>query len=342
MRLKFFFGMLLLGTMMTAVGQTTEQPKIKVVQIQDSIYMLQGRGGNIGLSLGEDGVMMIDNQFAESTPDILNALLTLTNNPVKFLVNTHMHGDHSGGNANMAQQGATIFAHENVRQRMIGNAQQQKENAINEATKKNLENMEARTNDSNRAEVGDKARRMAVSEVGLEGPDKYKLPTVTFSDDMTFYFNGEKVMVLHNHKAHTDGDALVYFTGSNVLHTGDLFFKDRYPFIDLKNGGDIQGYIRSLNQMLMLIDDETKVIPGHGDVATKEDVNKLKRMMEWVRDRITVLYLGGATAAELKNMPDILETYDAQGFGDYYIKSDKFLGMMVDYIESRYRSKRRK
>jgi cyclase len=184
--------------------------EIKVELVSNNIYMLQGAGGNIGISVGDEGVFMIDDQFAPLSKKITAAIKTISDKPVKFLVNTHFHGDHSGGNANFEAAGAMIVAHDNVRKRL--------------------------------------AKNEKIANAGL--------PVITFSDDATFYMNGDDIFITHVHNAHTDGDALVYFIQSNVLHTGDTFFhgSHKFPYIDINRGGSLLGDIEAAKKRI--IDDQ--------------------------------------------------------------------------------------
>src|SRR5690606_31952762 len=190
---KFILNTIFFFSVLTAFSQsdTGEEMHIKTIKVSNKIYMLQGKGGNIGLSFGNDGIFMIDDQYAEGIEQIQKDIKTISKNPIQFLVNTHFHGDHTGGNAVLAQQGTIIFSQENVRTRLQGMIAEEKKKIPQEI-----------------------------------------LPVVTFSEDLTFHYNGEKIYVFHVHNAHTDGDAMVYFTDSNVLHTGDVFFNGKYPFID--------------------------------------------------------------------------------------------------------------
>lgn len=203
--------------------------------------MLKGAGGNIGVSIGDDGVFMIDDQFAPLTPRIIDAVKTISDKPVKFLVNTHYHGDHTGGNTNFEKEGALIVAHENVRKRL-------------------------KEDDKNTDQSG--------------------LPIITFDSKMQLHLNGDDIMVVHVHNAHTDGDALIYFPKSNVLHTGDTFFNGSFPFIDLKSGGSVAGDIEAAKTGLMLINAETKIIPGHGPLATYKDYKKYLKMLEGIKSNV--------------------------------------------------------
>lgn len=237
--------------------------KITITPVTDNIYMLQGAGGNIGISTGKDGVFMIDDQFAPLSEKIIKAISAVSNEPVRFLVNTHFHGDHSGGNANFEATGAMIVAHDNVRKRLVANEK--------------------------------------TANAGL--------PVITFSEDATFYQNGDDVFLTHVHNAHTDGDALVYFAQSNVLHTGDTFFNGRFPFIDTNRGGSIQGYIEAVKKGMILINDDTKIIPGHGNLATKENYLAFSKMLEGVYANVKKAINDNKTIEEVTAMESLTSKY---------------------------------
>lgn len=248
-----------------------DQVKIETEKVTDQFYILKGRGGNIGLFVGEDAVFMIDDQFAPLTPKILAAIKEITPKKVDYLVNTHWHGDHTGGNENMGKEGALIVAHNNVRKRMS-------------------------TESVRRGRTVPAAPKVA-------------LPVITFDKDVVFHINGDDIMATHVHKAHTDGDALVYFSNNNVLHTGDSFFQGKFPYIDLSSGGSINGYIDGIKKMIMLSDDETKVVPGHGNVATKKDLEAYLKMLITLRDRVQTEIDKGKSLDDVKKNGEITKEY---------------------------------
>ncbi|SRX72191.1 MBL fold metallo-hydrolase [Aequorivita antarctica] len=292
------FSKLILNTaflffVLTAFAQTDTGKKVstKLIKVNNKIYMLQGNGGNIGLSFGNDGIFMIDDQFAEDIEQIQNDIKEVSDKPVRFLVNTHFHGDHIGGNAAMAQTGTVIFSQENVRNRI--------QEMIRKETKK----------------------------IPQEA-----LPLVTFSEDLTFHFNGEKIYVFHIHNAHTDGDAMVYFTNSNVLHTGDVFFNGKYPFIDIDNGGSLIGCIEGLEKARLIINEDTKIIPGHGNVGTYKDLIKTMDMLSTVYKRVYANYIKEKTEDEVAKMTDITKEYDDEGYGAGFISTEAFLRMIYKSV----------
>ena len=221
--------------------QENQEVTIQVVPVSENISMLVGQGGNIGILTGEDGVIMIDDQFARLSDKIMATIETLSDQPVKFLVNTHFHGDHTGGNANFQEKGALIVAHENVRKRL-------------------------KQNDNNPLGEG--------------------LPVVTFTEDVMLHVNNNDVMITHVHNAHTDGDALIYFPTANVLHTGDTFFNGNFPYIDLKSGGSVAGLIEAAEKGLMMINKDTRIIPGHGDLASMEDYKNYLAMLKGIQKNV--------------------------------------------------------
>ncbi len=205
--------------------------EIETVPVADGVYMLVGAGGNIGLSVGDDGAFVIDDQFAPLSEKIMAAIAAVSDADVKFLVNTHFHGDHVGGNEAFGAAGAVIIAHENVRARM--------------------------STDQFR-EIFDQP--IPASPAGA-------LPIVTFSDEMTFHWNGDTIRAIHVAPAHTDGDTILYFQNADVIHMGDTFFNGVYPFIDVSSNGDINGIIAAGYRALAIANEDTAIIPGHGPVS---------------------------------------------------------------------------
>jgi glyoxylase-like metal-dependent hydrolase (beta-lactamase superfamily II) len=263
-----------------------KEVQIKVNKVAENIYMLVGQGGNIAISVGEDGVFMIDDQFAPLTPKILAAIKTVTDKPVKFLINTHWHGDHTGGNENMQKEGAVIVAHENVRKRM----------SVDQFNK-------------------ERGRTTPASP-------KEALPVITFSKDVSFHFNDEAIFIFHVHEAHTDGDAMVYFTKSNVLHMGDTYFQGKYPFIDLNSGGSTQGYIAAIKKAVLLINDETKVIPGHRNISNKVALLAYIKMLEEIEKNVIAEIKAGKSEEEVTKNTNLTKKYDDLKYGDWFISGE--------------------
>lgn len=255
----------------------TQEVKITVTKVTENVYMIVDQGGNIGLFVGEDGVFMIDDQFAPLTPKILAAIKTVTNKPVNYLINTHWHGDHTGGNLNMAKEGAIIVSHENVRKRM--------------------------------------SMEQVVRGQKSKGSPAKALPVITFTEDLMYHFNGDDVLISHIHDSHTDGDALVYFTKNNVLHMGDAYFEGKFPYIDTNSGGTIDGYIGGIQKAIMLSDDATKIIPGHGNISNKAALKPYLRMLQTLRSRVQVEINKGKSLEEVVANKSI--TTDYQSFSGW-------------------------
>ena len=305
---------------------------INLITVTNNIYMFKGKGGNIGVSTGEDGVLMIDNQFAETTPEILNLAKRLSDKPIQFLINTHHHGDHTGGNINMINNGTVIFAHDNVRRRLMEDERRKFAKEQETAFNKKLDKL---AKDGNR-EIAEAKTKGSIRNMGDFTPSVNTYPAITFTDNMTFYYNGEKIMVFHVQNAHTDGDVMVYFTDSNVLHMGDVFFNGKYPFVDINSGGNYDGYIKALSRALILIDEETKIIPGHGDLATKSDVKYSHDMMVALKNSVAYEYVSGKTKEQIIANKDLTKIYDAKGFGDGFISTEKFVGLIYDITKKQY------
>ncbi|MDP1857091.1 MAG: MBL fold metallo-hydrolase [Gemmatimonadaceae bacterium] len=237
--------------------------QVRTTALSRNVYMLTGAGGNLGLSVGDDAVFLVDDQFAPLTPKILAAIATVTNKPIRFVVNTHWHFDHTGGNENMGKAGALIVAHENVRKRM---STEQFMEALN--------------------------RREPPSPRGA-------LPVITFTDGVTFHINDDSLVVTHMPPGHTDGDAIVYFTKANVLHTGDTFLSAALPFVDLSSGGSINGIITTAERVYAMANDQTKIIPGHGAIADRNRVRAFRDMLVVLRDRMKAEVGAGKTVDQV-------------------------------------------
>ncbi|WP_313777748.1 MBL fold metallo-hydrolase [Flagellimonas nanhaiensis] len=264
-----------------------ENVSISVDTLTTKTYMLTGRGGNIGIYIGADKVFMIDDQFAPLSEKIKTTISSLTDKPIAYLVNTHMHGDHTGGNSNFNSKTTTLVAQDNVRKRLI---------------ERGLKN---------------------VSEQKMSQKDYEKsLPEITFSKGMTFFDGEETIMLFHVHNAHTDGDTMVYFVNENVLHMGDTYFAGRYPYIDLNNGGSIDGYIAAHRKVLPIIDEKTQIIPGHGRPSTKSELEAYVKILEDLRSLVQKEIAAGKSLEDVKGNSSLTSKYDST-HGNGYIKPDR-------------------
>jgi cyclase len=282
----------------SAKGQNppdVSQVTVKVVPVALGVYMLEGLGGNIGLSVGKDDAFIIDDQYAPLSDKIKAAVATVTPKPVRFVVNTHWHWDHTGGNEAMAGSGAIIFAHENTRRRM------------------SVEQFVAAFN-----------RRVPPSPTAA-------LPVITFSDTITFYTNDDTVRTFHVANAHTDGDAIIFFRRANVVHMGDTFFNGRYPLIDVSSGGSMVGILAAANQALAMTNAETRFIPGHGPLATRADLVRYRDMLDTTRQRIGKLIAQQRTLQQVLDAKPLADL-DAQ-WGNGGIKPEQFLTIVYGSLK---------
>src|SRR5918993_685727 len=245
------------------VNAQDENVTIKTTELTESIYMLEGSGGNIIVSLGEDGVFMVDDQFAPLTEKIKEVISKITDQHIKFVINTHWHPDHTGGNENFGELYALIVSHDNVRKRL---STEQFQEFFNRSVP-------------------------PLSEKGL--------PIITFSDNMTIFQNGDEIKIIHLDNGHTDGDSIVYFTKNNVIHVGDDFSDKAYPFLDIRAGGSIDGLISSLKMISFIINNETKVVSGHAGISNKTKVNEYANMLTDVRNQISQMITEGKSLQDV-------------------------------------------
>lgn len=245
-----------------AAVQAADEVKIAATQVTEKIYMLTGQGGNIGLFVGEEGTFLIDDQFAPLTDKIVAAIRAVGGDTPKFLINTHYHGDHTGGNENLGGEGTLIFSHDNVRERLS---------------------------------TGSFIAAFKMKGVPLA---KQGLPVVTFSEDISFHLNGDTVHAVHVPHAHTDGDSFIHFKAANVIHAGDIFFNGFYPFIDVQHGGSLRGMIAATDRILALADDQTKIIAGHGPLGDKAQLAAYRKMLGVAHERLRGLKESGKNAEE--------------------------------------------
>jgi len=296
---------LVLALLAAAPHPATAQPDsvfakvvVKTESLPGHVSVLFGAGGNIGVFVAPDGVILIDDQFAPLTPRIQAAVKALSDQPVKFVLNTHWHGDHTGGNENMAKAGAVIVAQENARKRL---------------TEGQVNKLFART---------------------VPPVTGVALPVVTFEHDVTFHMGDETIRCLHVERAHTDGDVIVRFEKANVIHMGDTFFNTMYPIIDLESGGSLDGMIAAVEKGLSMIDVSTKVIPGHGPMGDRKALEDYHAMLVGVRDAIKPLVASGKSLAEVQAAKPTA-AFDA-AWGKGFLKPDRFVEIVYnDYSQQK-------
>jgi glyoxylase-like metal-dependent hydrolase (beta-lactamase superfamily II) len=264
-----------LGLALTSAYAQEAEISFKPTEVGSGLYLLEGEGGfvggNLGLSVGEDGVVLIDDGVGPLASKMLAAVADIAGRPVDFVVNTHVHGDHIGGNAALHESGATVIGHENVRRRLIEDD--------------------------------------AASADGSAPAPESAMPEITFSQSMTFHLNGHEAFVFHVERAHTDGDAVIYFRGADVLHAGDIFFNGIFPFIDLESGGSVAGYLKAQDDILSLAGPGSRIIPGHGPLGARSDLQAARDMLADARDRVKALVDAGRSEQEII-AENPLETYE--------------------------------
>jgi cyclase len=262
--------------------------ELKITKVNGNVYLLKGAGGNIGFSVGEDGIILVDDQFAPLAERIKAALKTITDKPLRFVINTHYHFDHIDGNASF-QKEAPVIAHDNVRKRLASGGTPGNLGSVNQQ----------------------------VEPVAREA-----LPILTFSRDVTLHLNGEDIHVLHYCSGHTDGDSMIFFPNSNVVHMGDDFVTYGFPFIDLAGGGSVEGMIHAAQDVIANLPADVKVIPGHGAVSTLADVQRFVAMLEETRGVVEKAVQAGETLERLKQAK-ILEPW--KDWSGDFISSDAFI-----------------
>ena len=267
---------LFVASAVLAQGQDFSKVEIKAEKVAGTVYMLTGSGGNIGVSAGEDGIVIIDDQFAPLAPKIKEALKAISDKPIRFVLNTHYHGDHTGGNEIFGREG-TIIAHENVRTRLANGST-------------------ARGNNTPPA-------------------PKVALPIVTFNDRATVHFNGEDIRAVHFANGHTDGDSIIEFPNARVIHMGDDFFNGTFPFVDVENGGSVKGLIKAVDTMVARIDDTWKVIPGHGPLGDKKALAAFAEMLHGTWNVVEAGVKAGKSADQLKSEKALAKWNDVWGKG---------------------------
>jgi glyoxylase-like metal-dependent hydrolase (beta-lactamase superfamily II) len=272
-----------------------DKVEIKSVRLSENIFMLQGEGGNIGVSVGDDGVFVIDDQFAPLTARILAAIRAISDKPVRLLINTHWHFDHTGGNENLGKAGVVIVAQDNVRKRL--------------STKTPI----------------------AFFKSDYGPSPSAALPVITFKDTVTFHLNGDDATAIHVANAHTDGDAIIHFRNANVVHMGDTYFNGLYPFIDTGTNGSVTGVIAAVDRVLVMTDDLTKIIPGHGPLSDKRELKAYRAMLVAVSAKITALVKAQKTLAQVIAAKPTKE-FDA-AWGKGFLKPEQFVEIVYTSVK---------
>ena len=270
----------------TASAQTDfSKVQMKATKVAGNVWMLEGAGGNIGVSVGDDGLLIVDDQFAPLADKIRAALKGIADKKLHFILNTHWHGDHTGGNVVFGPE-ATIIAHDNVRKRL---ATEQKSTVFNTTTPPS---------------------------------PKEALPVITFDQTLTVHFNGEDIRAIHYPKGHTDGDSVIFFSASNVVHLGDDFFAGRFPFVDLESGGSVEGLVKNIGELITKIPADAKLIPGHGPISTLDDLKSYHRMLQQTTEIVRGKISAGKTLDQIKS-----EGLPAEWapWGTGFIKTDRWV-----------------
>jgi glyoxylase-like metal-dependent hydrolase (beta-lactamase superfamily II) len=284
---KKFLLLLVLFVFAGAAQAQTDFSKVqmKATKVAGNVYMLEGAGGNIGVSVGDDGLLIVDDQFAPLADKIRAALKGLADKKLRFILNTHWHGDHTGSNVAFGPE-ATIIAHDNVRKRL---ATEQKSTVFNSTT---------------------------------PASPKEALPVITFDQSLSVHFNGEDIRAIHFPHGHTDGDSVIFFSASNVVHLGDDFFAGRFPFVDLESGGSVEGLVKNIGELVNKIPADAKLIPGHGPISTLDDLKSYHRMLQQTTEIVRGKITAGKTLDQIKTegLPD-----EWKPWGTGFIKTDRWV-----------------
>lgn len=293
---KVFVPLVLFVFAISAHAQTDwSRVQIKATQVAGNVYMLEGAGGNIGVSVGDDGILIVDDQYAPIADKIRASLKGIADKKLRFILNTHWHGDHTGGNVVFGPE-APIIAHDNVRKRM---ATEQKSEFFKRTT---------------------------------PASPKEALPVITFNHNLTVHFNGEEIRAIHYPHGHTDGDSVIFFTTSNVVHLGDNFFAGRFPFVDLESGGNVEGLTKNIAEIITKIPVGAKLIPGHGPLSTIEDLKTYHDMLVKTSDIVRQKIAAGKTVEQVKSegLPD-----EWKSWGTGFIKTDMWLEIVYRSLSSK-------
>jgi cyclase len=282
-------------------AQETDYSKVQIntTKVSGNIYMLEGAGGNIAASVGEDGILIVDDQYAPLAEKIQAALknLGITDKQVRFVINTHYHGDHTGGNAPFANSRSTVIAQDNVRKRLeSGGAGGYSESAKRE----------------------------------IRPAEKTALPVITFEHDVTVHLNGEDIRALHFPSGHTDGDSIIFFPKNNVVHMGDDFVRYGFPYIDVLSGGSVQGMIEALQKASAQLPADVKVIPGHGAISNLDDVHAFVKMLQETSAVVQNAVNEHKTLDQMKQ-EKILAAWDSKWSGDF-IKTDAWIETLYNSL----------
>lgn len=273
-------------------NQMNKNTATKLIQVKDSLYYIKGHGGNIGVLIGGDGVLLVDDQFAYSHSDIKANLSTISNLDVKYVINTHWHVDHTNGNEKFGASGSMLIAQKNSQERMSSNQYIQVFNH----------------------------HQKAYSKKGI--------PQLSFTNSMEMNCNQQSIQLISMNHAHTDGDLIVVFKEANVIHTGDIFVTYGYPFIDEPNGGTIQGVIKAIDQIILLADEETKIIPGHGEISTKQDLISYNKMLKIILQKISYQVRSG------KSYQEILASHPTEGYSSEKINEAIFTQIVFNNLKT--------
>jgi cyclase len=285
-------------TLLAAFG-SAQQPadvQVKTTKVRNNFYTLEGNGGMVGVLTGPDGVLMVDTQFAPMTEKLVAAIRQISDGRIRFVINTHVHGDHTGGNENLGKMGATIFARENLRARLM------------------------------------KPNAGANGAPGVPAPSM-ALPVVTYDAPVTIHMNGEDVHLIPVPVAHTDGDTMVHFPAADIIMIGDFFRSTGYPNIDLANGGSLKGMLEGLNAAIKLAGPNTKIIPGHGATVDKTAVAAQRDLIVAIRDRVAALVKQNKTQAEVL-AAKVTSDYDAKVTGATAMTADRFVGQLYAELKA--------
>jgi cyclase len=293
---KVLLPVLLVVFSLSVYGQTDfSKVEIKATKVSGNVYMLEGAGGNIGVSVGSDGILIVDDQFAPLADKIRASFKTLGEGKLKFILNTHWHPDHTGGNVAFGPE-APIIAHDNVRKRL--------------ATEQRSEFFKRTTPPS----------------------PKEALPVITFDQSLSVHFNGEEIRAIHFPQGHTDGDSIIFFTTSNVVHLGDDFFAGRFPFVDLDSGGNVLGLTKNIGEIIGKIPTGAKLIPGHGPLSTIDDLKLYHRMLLETTDIVRKKIAAGKTLDQIKS-EGVPEEWKSWGTG--FIKTDMWLELVFRSLSAK-------